>query len=125
MKINKDSWHYKLWRKSFNYSETIPTETDLCRYCHRVFWQVVGIAMIIFTIGVVLALLGLILYKGFWLNTGTAFAVTGIAALVIGAIYLYNRWLNGSPKPKQEPTLASSWMQARKENVCPLVEFEE
>ncbi len=130
MKINKSAWHYKLWKKSFDgHTEYAPSETDLCRYCHRVFWQVLGLAvlaaLLIVTIGGGLFMLGLAFYKGLWLNTGTSLLVLASIAAVIGVVYLYTRWLKGSPKPKQDDSLVGNWMAARKENVCPLVDFED
>ncbi len=130
MKINKSAWHYKLWKKSFNgYNEYAPSETDLCRYCHRVFWQVLGLAvlaaLLVVTIGGGLALLGIGLYQGLWKHTGTSLLVLGAIAAAVGVVYLYQRWLCGKPKPKQDDNLVGSWMAARKENVCPLIDFED
>ncbi len=128
MKIDKSSWHYKLWRKSFEDKWRVPEETDLCRYCHRVFWQVLGIAalagMVLVCIGCLLGLLGMFLYKGLWQNTGVTLTVLAIGGAIIGLIVLYVKWLKGGPK-KQNTTLLGSWASARKQQVCPLVEFTD
>ncbi len=127
MKINKQSWHYKLWRKSFSDKLDIPDDTDLCRYCHRVFWQVIGYAalagMVLVTVGAALGLLFLIAYHGFWLHTGTALKVIAIGAAVIGLIVLYVRWLKGNRYKRTPKTLVGKYAQASKQKVCPLVEF--
>ncbi len=130
MKINTNTWHYRLWKASFTHKWDVPDETDLCRYCHRVFWQLLGIAAlcgaILFCAGTLLVGAAMILYKGFWLNPGIAFPVTGILAAVITVLVLYKRWLKGSPKHStNDANLASSWVAARKQKVCPLVEFTD
>lgn len=133
MKINKDSWHYKLWVKSFGYRPhyDIPKDTDLCRYCHKVFWQLVSIgmlaSMLLIFAGGILLLTALLLYKGVWLNPMIALKVVGIGGAIIVPIVLYNRWLNSNRKTKavKEQNLLVSWVAAKKENVCPLVEFTD
>lgn len=128
MKINKDTWHYKLWRKSFTYRESVPEETDLCRYCHKVFWQAMGIAMVV---AMVVALIGLslamlfMLGRGFWFHPLVALKITGVIIAVVVPIVLYTRWLNSKRVYKPAPKgLVSHWMTARKQSVCPLIEFE-
>lgn len=130
MKIDKNTWHYKLWRKSFILSRDVPDETDLCRYCHKVFWQLMGIAamagMFVMAIGCVLGLVGIFLYRGLWLNTEITLRVIGVIAPIVLLVYLYHRWLNGKRRPSSNNTgLVKSWMTARKQSVCPLVEFSD
>lgn len=129
MKINKDSWHYKVWNSTFDstfdrYNIT-PTDTDLCRYCHRIFWRLVmytfGSATLLSAIGI---LAWLVFYDGLFLHTGItliAFATIGIA---ISSIVLYNRWLSGHHAYQEPTTLLGKYMQANKQRVCPIVEFE-
>lgn len=128
MKINKDSWHYKLWRKSFSFGERVPEDTDLCRYCHKVFWALVGYAalasMCIFLVVTVIMLLGLI-GRGFWLHTGLAIKITLAATTAITAIVLYVRWLNRGRSYREPTTLVGKYASATKQRVCPLVEFTD
>lgn len=128
MKINKDSWHYKLWAKTFDRHE-IPEETDLCRYCHKVFWQCFAIAcfvsMIIVAVVMALALL-VMLGRAFWLHTGVALQVTVAIAAAITVLVLYVRWLTRSRYSRPEPkTLVGQYARATKQRVCPLVEFTD
>ncbi len=127
MKINTETWHYKLWRKSFSHGDYIPDETDLCRYCHKVFWQLVGYAamacMILVTIGMLLAMVGMFIYKGLYLNTSVTLEVTGAIAVIIVGIVLYVRWLNRGKSYRQPQTLIGKYAAASKQKVCPLVEF--
>lgn len=130
MKINKDTWHYNLWRKSFPYRENVPEETDLCRYCHKVFWQIMGIAalagMILAGVGCLLVLAFMLVYQGFWLHTLTTFKVIGVGIAVIVPIVLYVRWLNSkSVRKVSNGNLVTHWVAAKKQSVCPLVEFSD
>lgn len=128
MKINKDSWHYKLWRKSFSFDERVPTDTDLCRYCHKVFWSLVQyaalVALLIMTAGVAIGLLFLI-GKGFWEHPALACEITLGGAAVITAIVLYVRWLNRGRSYSEPTTLVGQYARATKQRVCPLVEFTD
>lgn len=127
MKINTETWHYKLWRKSFSHGEYIPDETDLCRYCHRVFWQVIGYAafacMILALIGCALALLGMFVYKGLYQNTAVTLEVTAAIAVAVTLVVLYVRWLNRGKSYRRPQTLIGKYALASKQKVCPLVKF--
>lgn len=126
MKINKNSWHYRFWRKSFDYPSEAPLTIDLCRYCHRIFWRLIGISFLVAgTAYVALVLLYLLLYMGLWRNTGVALSCIGAIGLVIGAIQLYSRWLNIPVKPVESQGLVTNWLSARKQQVCPVIEFSD
>lgn len=128
MKINKDSWHYKLWRKSFSFDERVPQETDLCRYCHKVFWQLVGYAALASMCCVLAALVIMLLIgigRGFWLHTALALEITLGSAAVIAAVVFYVRWLNRGRSYREPQTLVGKYASATKQRVCPLVEFSE
>jgi hypothetical protein len=129
MKLNKNSWHYKLWRKSFTFDERAPEETDLCRYCHKVFWQLVSyaaLASMVVTL-VIMCLWGLYLFivKGLGQHTLlTLEIVAGIAATVT-ALVLYVRWLTRGRSYREPKTLVGKFAHASKQRVCPLVEFTD
>lgn len=130
MKINKDSWHYKVWRKSFQYKSNIPEETDLCRYCHKVFWALVGYAALVSLLCVSVGGLAAVVfyvygYKGLWLHTLPTVLGTLAVATVILAIVFYNRWLNRGRSYSEPKTLVGQYARATKQRVCPLVEFED
>jgi membrane protein implicated in regulation of membrane protease activity len=126
VKINKDSWHYKLWRKSFTFGERVPEDTDLCRYCHKVFWQLVAYAalasMVVVLIGLVIALLVMI-GRAAWLHAGLALEITLGSAAAIAAVVFYVRWLNRGRSYREPKTLVGKYAAATKQRVCPLVEF--
>ncbi len=124
MRLNTKSWHYKLWAGSFSHYEHRPTSTDLCRYCHRVFWQLVLYAFMFGCIGMLIFMLGYgAIYQGLVLHTKVALIVGGAIAAVIGAVVLYTRWLHGSPSYQQPKTLVGKYARAAKQGVCPLVTF--
>ena len=128
MKINKDSWHYKLWRKSYSFDERVPQDTDLCRYCHKVFWQLVAYAafcsMIVVAAVLCIALLVMI-GRGFWLHPGLAFQITAGLFVGISALIFYVRWLHRGRTYREPKTLVGKYARATKQRVCPLVEFSE
>ncbi len=37
MTLNKNSWHYKVWRNTYGQKKA-PEKTNLCAYLHRTFW---------------------------------------------------------------------------------------
>lgn len=121
MKINKNAWHYKLWKKSFNGSDP-PNETDLCRYCHKVFWSVLGLSVFFSMVAFLVGLLCyLVLYLGLWQHTGMTLLVGAGLAVLVGTVYLYDKWLNG--KRTVSTGVVGSYLSAKKAKVCPLIEF--
>jgi hypothetical protein len=127
VKLNTNSWHYKMWAGSFSSYETKPYNTDLCRYCHRVFWQLVLRGMLGLMIA---ALVWMVcyggLYQGLWLHTKVALIIGGTIVGVIGLIVLYTRWLHGGRGYQREPkTLVGKYARAAKRGVCPIIEFDK
>lgn len=126
MQINKNSWHYKVWASTFDTYNPAPESTDLCRYCHRIFWRLALymtlIAMTIFSVGM---LAYGIFYKGLYQNTMATLILTAIIGVVVGSLYLYNRWLNGNKYATEPKTLIGKYAHASKQKVCPLVQFKE
>lgn len=80
-----------------------------------------------FMIAVLAAGILLILYTyvfiGLYQHTSPTLIGTAIAAVLVGAGYLYVRWLN-SKKASEPKTLAGKWLESRKQRICPVVEFE-
>ncbi len=123
MQFKTNSWHYKLWVRSFSISYP-PQTTDLCRYCHRVFWQLFWWGFMGLWALLAVSVLGYALfYMALWQHTRATLIGAGAMAAVIGILYLYARWLVG--KKKEPTTLAGKWVQARKEKVCPMVSFSD
>lgn len=125
MKINKDSWHYKMSRSSFGSYESRPNETDLCRYCHRVFWALfLRVLMIVMFSAVLIGLLYGVIWIGLIHNTLLTLSILGGAIALGTPVYFYLRWFEGSV-PSEPKTLVGKYVQASKDKVCPLIEFED
>jgi hypothetical protein len=126
MKLNTNSWHYKMWYDSFDYHETIPKNTDLCRYCHRVFWRLMVYAFLYLSIAALAFLLvyGAI-YQGLWRHTKDTLIFAGVLTAIGIPIVLYVRWFHGERFEPDEPkTLLGKYARAVKQGICPLVEFD-
>lgn len=127
MRLNRNSWHYKVWARSFDDWDNVPASTDLCRYCHRVFWQLVAYAIIgclaLIAAGMCVWMVYLLIWKALIPHLGPALLFIGGVVVVIAAIAMYVRWLYGKRPNKEPKTLAGHYLRASKDKVCPLVEF--
>lgn len=125
MKLNKHSWHYKMWASTFERG-MVPYSTDLCRYCHRVFWRLVLWAFLGTVIAALLFACGYgLIYKGLICNTLLTLEVGGILAGAISVVCLYLWWLNKDRSYSEPRTLVGKFARASKQKVCPLVEFAD
>lgn len=103
MKISKDSWHYRLvWK----FGDRSP-RTNLCLY----FWQVVGNVLKVIVLGVI----GVVFFP-IW---GPA---VGISLLYDLYRQKHPRKMREPPEPKG-PSLIYLWVKAKKDRVCPKIEF--
>lgn len=124
MNIDKSSWHYKVWLKSFERPYNAPERTDLCHYCHRIFWgllvnYLVPTALAVCGIGGAVVIV-LSIIRVFYLHTVASIAVTiGIVAAV-AVIVIYVRWFIHEPR-----SFVGKVVDAKKRGVCPLIEFSE
>lgn len=56
MHINKNSWHYKLYRYTYSFfNDFAPKHTNLCSYTQRIFWVTLIIGLIYFFLGLCVA----------------------------------------------------------------------
>lgn len=132
MKIRTDSWHYKLYERSYSQLQFPAQNTNLCKY----FWRVIGgtlyVAFLATVLGAILGGIGFLFYK----YTLVSFTVAGCIAAIIGLIFLYlyvaerlydraklKRSQPGYQEP--EPGFLRSYVRAKKEKVCPLITFVE
>lgn len=126
MKLNKNSWHYKLWDDSFDAYTSRPVSTDLCRYCHRVFWQLMFWAFVsVCGIGLLWAFVYGGIYQGLIRHTLLTLTIIGITGTVIGVFALYTWWINRDRSYREPTTLVGKYVQASKNKVCPMVEFSD
>ena len=106
MQIATSSWHYRFLRFT---DSTIPH--NLCCY----FWMVViklVVAAAIIVCGVLLVPI--------WLP---GLIIICVVACVGERLQLtYRRWVYSRPKERR-PSLVMAWLRAKKDKVCPVLEF--
>ena len=123
LRISRNSWHY--WLYDFGTGETYHERVSLCLY----FWTCVQGALKLLTliccVSLVLGVFGyflVVLYRSFRYYPRISFEVVGVlapgVALLVGIRKLSSRF-----SQRREPTLLGAYWQARKDRVCPPVEF--
>ena len=119
MEISKSSWHYRLWRK-LSYEYRPPH--DLCHY----FWSIVGNLIFLSTITlIVLAILGffihccIIMTTEGWMIISFFISTTVLSIFTIGGL----RKLLGRPLWMPGSDILSEFLKAKKQRVCPLIEY--
>ncbi len=141
MKISKDSWHYRLFCRA-----NVMPSSSLCIY----FWQ----AVFLLTQNILLAIAGLFIVSIglsplallfdvdvpanvvstsilFWIAILICVAVVVVPETVRKSLMLIGRAKNKvrvyampDEKPK-EPSLVTEWLKAKKDKVCPVIEFKD
>lgn len=148
MKISKDSWHYKMLTNRFMFLTGwygFNISRSLCLY----FWQVVfrflsGVSVALAATGPIV--LGLDIATGFiqtigglglqtFLNTWAALGIfTGLMAIAYAILIVLAFVAEGvdtisqripSREKKKEPSLLVSYVKAKKDKVCPVLEFTD
>lgn len=151
MIISKNSWHYKLLTdKMFGFFNPVFYDMDISRSLCIYFWQVIlVIALRILLAIIVISPLHVLLAFGldghvvtgsgildifFFINFLTGLIVSGLLGLsiVLGSLKLIywkiEEYLpekkKQEKKPKQ-PNILVEYIKAKKEKVCPMIEFKE
>lgn len=133
MIIKKTSWHYKLI-KFFDFrpsNSLCPYVRQLVLACLLVLFNIaVGIAIsIVFVlqpIHVLLALAGLMVIT----PNALAIGLIGWAVWVLIGIFVGGHWLRkwnrerNKSKPETEPNIVMAYIKAKKEKICPTIDFE-
>lgn len=151
MKISRNSWHYRLQTRFFH---TIPTNLCqyVWRLLWSVLWSLVfGLGVIIiglFAIGILICVVWswILAFQGqFMWNTSTEhsmYSVVGLGFMVtisivvtfficlLGKIYgkllaLYPKQKKKIKKTKSRPNIFYAWLKAKKEKICPLIEYDD
>jgi hypothetical protein len=123
MIINKNSWHYKFWRSTFGSDIEKPDTTNLCSYCQRIFWH--GLMWFSLASLILYIVMYGYLYNGLYLHTvktliGTLIvvAIFTVIILIVGRHDFFPKKYNDRP-----PSLFKQWLSAKKQRICPLIEF--
>jgi hypothetical protein len=121
MIINKNSWHYKIYRWTYwNNGFGVPNQTNLCQYVQRLFWMSLVNVFIILLLATLLLCISGGLVKFGWQHP---LALLGIIATTIAVLFLIGLFI--WTKEKIETTrITNAWLAAKKEKICPLVKFE-
>ncbi len=122
MKVSKSSWHYRLIK---GFSENEPVPCTLCEYvlvlglCLFVvtFWACCALASI--SMGILLAWLSIEHFgwvKVLEFSLGVPIAGVVIVYVLFVAAHAYDELSNSMPL---------EWLRAKKDKVCPTIEFTE
>lgn len=127
MTIDRNSWHYKLWYRTYwRNGETPNYYPNLCSYVQRIFW----LGILYYIILALLALLVIsmlsytILYMGLYQHTKITLMIMGGAAALLGSIALFFHWRDAHCTQCRNPSIFKQWITAKKERVCPLIDFK-
>jgi len=123
MKINKNSWHYKLYRLSYsfwNMEEYMPRyETNLCQYCRHtiisLFFATLVSGFLAMMACFCLATLGWGIWHYPMMAKVFGCIVLGIAA-IFGAVYYFT---------SDTSELVGEYIHAKTKGICPTIEFED
>jgi hypothetical protein len=139
MKISKNSWHYKLVNAKVlgqSFYDGYEISHSLCLY----FWQVVkSILLIVFLIVLGAGVGMLVVYPAAglvgWMVTGVYIqdatimigaVVIALACVPVTAIITAIIWIKIDKMLRTNiptPSLISSYIQAKKDKLCPVIEF--
>ena len=125
MNISKKSWHYKL-NSFMSRSFSMRWDWNLCRY----FWRTVGslLQLAVFLLLVMLVGIGLGIGTITAFTTKVDWVVTGSILLIIIVVYCliksfcrFNAWIKTTPNL----SLLRDYVKAKKQKVCPIIDFVE
>lgn len=139
LRINRNSWHYRLWSvgRPSNHKPR-----NLCRYFwYCVFVSVLGLVISGLAFGGLVGLIYLIATNPteFAIGTGMLILIVGVAA---GSVWMIQKMIARKrereeerrrrireglepppvPKPPKEPSVLLAFLKAKKERYCPLIQ---
>lgn len=128
MKVSRNSWHFKVYR-GFGFDSGFYKEpSNLCPYFWRVVWGLTKGAIIVALCGLLLFMLGTVVFTyPFWSLGGTAVIALfcAICAYWDEIRSFLSRNAPESDVPEPEPGLIRSYIKAKKDKVCPMIEVVE
>lgn len=148
MKINTNSWHFKVLSEKDRTKVLIAGGDSLCLY----FWRVVFGVLMHVTALVLLAAAAVVVsfflyatgyiyyftiaygvfdvmsFNQDMLNSSIALNVLGLFVVSVYLITINTpeciRWFKGRARTEKEPTLLGSYIRAKKQRVCPYLEVK-
>src|SRR5271156_5629635 len=123
MKINKGSWHYKLWAWTWDKlnDSNAPSHTNLCSY----FWRLIlaPIALLLKWVLLPTVLVGGVAFSLFVICRGTIHLLGWYSLLIFPLVaFIVSLFKVGKTDTAQ---LVGAYVAAKKQGVCPLIEFED
>ena len=130
MKIDKKSWHYKIYKSTYFWfnEQKIPIETNLCQYVRRIIWGSVFTWLIVpaFLLAIIAVVITLIanIVNALYKDLHATFIIFGSIFAVILCIvgYLKIRYFWGSIDEKNY--LLIEYFKAKKLKICPLIKSQ-
>lgn len=122
MKVNRNSWHYRF----LSFAREDPMPKNLCSYFWNIVFRIVLIPCIsFFALG--LAFLMAMPFLWTFFEDGGAIGIAIIGA-IIDIMILAAIWVDERKKNRlyiyKPPGPLKQYLKARKEKVCPLIEYE-
>ena len=131
MKIRKTAWHYNFYNFSFEHgAHGAPEKTSLCLYFWRTVFGMFKILFIVVAVLVILFSIGAVIYNWPLASLGGG----AVGAVCILTVHYWSRMRNYVNKTlyrtvdeveEREPGLLRSYLKAKKDKICPLIEFVE
>lgn len=121
MQVSTTAWHYRFLR-----AMECRRPSNLCSY----FWMVVlHMALVVFFAGIALVVMALLVAPilAIWFEWFEQVMIVGyvIWLAILGVTWaLYRHWRRTQMGYVKQPDgLALSWVKAKKDKVCPLIEY--
>ena len=144
MRISRNTWHYEAVSDGLFWLDGVSPSRSLCLYFWQVVWALlkgVGVAMLVASPFVTMTwsvaayspekLFMLVPYV-VWAFTGALclamaaiLVFAGIVALICEGVKLVVKKAIPKKANKSTPSLAYSYIKAKKDKICPIIDFED
>lgn len=126
MSIKRKSWHYQLATRELGLDAKRYWERkhqSFCAYWWAIVWRIVVLAAAFLGLALVVLALAVAVWQfPVQVMTVVVLLTTGFGVPILIAWLLDRKPV---PQPEREPGLVSQWYSARKQRICPRVEFED
>ena len=129
MKVNRNSWHYRL----SHWGGYERTYDNLCTYCQRMFLKTLLVLVAIGLLGVVVHMIATSTQAGALLIMSTF--ILSLVFIPPATIHYLRKHLDGeSPRLPYEGVITNgifsrgsiiwAYLKAKKQKICPMIEYE-
>lgn len=129
MKISNQSWHYKLMKWV---GITDPRDrTNLCSYIRGIFLTITIPLVLILSPIIIAIVLLLGLEPSGWIFAATIVTIFEVAILIVIGYTILSDYYSETIKhilfpnriKRKEPNIFFEWLKAKKQKICPMIEF--